>query len=305
MQDLRPQKLQDLIGQDSVVKYFQAVLKEPEKAHKNYVLISPYGSGKTSLVRAFARGLLQSDDLSKANYLEVDSFQIQDKLQFNNVCNCISQFFNGYKVIVLDEVHLLNLELQGGLLKIIEENRNNIFFFFLTTERKGLLDTIVSRSLDFTLSKLSDLDMQILFNRAKTFTNNNFSDEVFQTACIYAQGHARDFLNQLEIVLMLGEEEYLKNFKSYLLLFDIYFKTGDKQIVDDLIRKPLSLIEMLLDYFVFEIVRNKRYFLDVEIIKLFMFYIKMKRYIQSGDQFYSFLFLLFDFKNTLKRRVEV
>jgi replication-associated recombination protein RarA len=301
MQDLRPLKLKDIIGQESVVKYFQAVLKEPVKAHKNYVIVAPWGTGKTTLTRSFARELFQVENLENTNYLEIDSFQIKDKSYFENLKNCIYQQFNGYKIICLDEVHLISKDLQGGLLKIIEENRNNIFFFFLTTERQGILDTIVSRSLEFSLSKLSDKEMQELFDTLIK-PEYNFSVDVFQTACVYAQGSPRNFLNQIEIVIMLGEEEYTKNFKSYLELFDIFFTSGDKKIVDLLIMKPLSIIESLLDYFMLDIIRNKKYFIDVEIIKLFTFYLKMKRYIQSGDQFYSFLFLLFDFKNTLRRK---
>jgi DNA polymerase-3 subunit gamma/tau len=302
MQDLRPTLLKDVIGQESVVKYFQAVIREPAKAHKNYVLVGSYGLGKTSVVRAFSRELFQVQSLENSNYLEIDSFQIQNKNYFDNLRNCIFQHFNGHKVVIFDESHLLNRDLQGGLLKIIEDSQNNIFFFFITTDRQGLLDTIISRSLEFTLTKLSDIEMHILFDRVKSHTGLGFSDMVFQTACVYAQGHPRNFLNQIEIVQMLGEDEYIKSFKSYLGLFDEFFLSGDSQIVNQLVVKPLSVIDNMLDYFIFEVVKLKKYFLDVEIVKLFTFYIKMKRYIQTGDQFYSFLYLLFDFKNTLKRK---
>ena len=60
-----------------------------------------------------------------------------------------------YKIIILDEVHMLSNQAFNGLLKTLEEPPPHLKFIFATTELKKVPVTIVSRCQRFDLHRVS------------------------------------------------------------------------------------------------------------------------------------------------------
>lgn len=68
------------------------------------------------------------------------------------------------KIVIFDEVHEMGKKAQNALLKVLEEERDNIFFFFCTTETKGAIGTLKRRITgEFNFRSLSDDDKISLF----------------------------------------------------------------------------------------------------------------------------------------------
>jgi hypothetical protein len=51
-----------------------------------------------------------------------------------------------YKIIIIDDAHMMNVQAQNALLKTIEEPPPNSIHFFITHHRRAILPTIQSRS---------------------------------------------------------------------------------------------------------------------------------------------------------------
>ena len=59
-----------------------------------------------------------------------------------------------YKIIILDEVHMLSKQAFNGLLKTLEEPPPHLKFIFATTELKKIPVTIISRCQRFDLHRV-------------------------------------------------------------------------------------------------------------------------------------------------------
>ena len=65
----------------------------------------------------------------------------------------------GWKIIVLDEAHIMSKTAQSALLKVIEETPQGVIFIFCTTHVQDLLPTILSRSLELRFELVGKIEM--------------------------------------------------------------------------------------------------------------------------------------------------
>jgi len=169
----RPQTFKDVIAQDAIVTTLKNAIKHERLAHA-YLFCGSRGTGKTTLARIFAKALncpnLSSDfepcntcssckEISQGcslDVLEIDGAShrgIDDIRQINETVG-YSTSAGGYKVYIIDEVHMLTKEAFNALLKTLEEPPAKVKFFFATTEPHKVLPTILSRCQRFNLNRI-------------------------------------------------------------------------------------------------------------------------------------------------------
>lgn len=163
----RPQKFEDLIGQEFVAATLKNSIQSEKIAHA-YLFSGPRGCGKTSTARIFAKALNCQNgptptpcgecaacrEITKGSSLDVieidgasntsvnDVRQIKDEVQF-------PPNSSRYKVYIIDEVHMLSTSAFNALLKTIEEPPEYVVFIFATTELQKVPATIKSRCQQF------------------------------------------------------------------------------------------------------------------------------------------------------------
>ena len=163
----RPQRFEDLIGQEFVAATLKNSIQTGKIAHA-YLFSGPRGCGKTSSARIFAKALncqegptpcpcghcTNCQEITKGSSLDVieidgasntsvnDVRQIKDEVLFPpNSCK--------YKIYIIDEVHMLSTSAFNALLKTIEEPPEYVIFIFATTELHKVPATIKSRCQQF------------------------------------------------------------------------------------------------------------------------------------------------------------
>jgi len=299
-----PRHLSDIYGQEEPRSYFQAVVKNPAYVYRNYVITGPAGTGKTSIVKAFANDLLGVEDASLTpNYIELDSYQVQDRNILLGLKDSLFQEVPGYKVVLLDEWHLVDLDVQAGLLKDIETSTLPIFFFFASTERKGILDTIFSRSLDFSMTLFTPTQLQAYLENLLTEEGLAFGEAAREAMVLRSFGHLRNLINQVELAIVMGEEQYLVAAGGVLRSVEEFFKQPGRPTIDVLTVHPFSYVQESMDYFIHErLIKGRELFGDGDIPKVFTFYLKYKRYIQDANDFFSFLSIFSDYLKSMRPR---
>lgn len=165
----RPRTFKDVLGQEHVVRTLCNAIEQKRLAHA-YLFVGPRGTGKTSTARIFAKALnctggpkvdfdpdedvcLEIAEGRSLDVLEIDGASnrgidnirdLRDNVQFTPTRG-------QYRIIYIDEVHMLTKESFNALLKTLEEPPAHVMFIFATTEPHKILPTILSRCQRFDL----------------------------------------------------------------------------------------------------------------------------------------------------------
>jgi len=293
----RPSTLNDIYGQDKIVSFFKSVITNIDTAPHYFLLSGAYGTGKTAIVRAFARDLLGS--LNAPNYIEVDSGEKVLQTNFDAIKNILFQEVPGYKVAVLDESHLVEPKAQEQLLKIVEDYYGKLILFFATTEPHKMMDTLRSRLHHFSLSLFTD---EQLVEYAKTILqkeNKVVSDQALSLAALNSQGHMRNMLKQVELILFQGEADFLQFYASILREIKTFFSdfsVADKSSVEALSRWHPAELRVLMGYFFRQSIINpegdcKDVIARHIVPKLFATYLRLLGLVKEPDDFFSAIFV--------------
>ena len=168
----RPQKFEDMVGQESISKTLQNALKLGRIGHA-YLFYGPRGCGKTTTARILAKALNctghaedkptaepcgecpQCREIAQSADLDVLELDAASNTQVEKVREAIidtvalASSRDRYKVFILDEVHMLSASSFNALLKTIEEPPAHVVFILATTEKHKVPATIVSRCQTF------------------------------------------------------------------------------------------------------------------------------------------------------------
>lgn len=235
----RPKTLSDVYGQTSTVSFFKSVVAHPEEAPRYFYLEGGFGVGKSTIARAFACSLIGPDYFNSPNYIEIDSSEKRIAENFDYIKDLIFQEVPGWKVVLIDECHLLASSCVQMFLKILEDYTGKLFILFASTETQLMFPPLLSRlhtfSLElFTPEQCIDYAKKILAKEVErlnaegdsnsALTVSSISDRALTVAALNSQGHLRSMLKQVEIILFQGEQYYLDTFsQSWTFLEDYFF----------------------------------------------------------------------------------
>ena len=273
----RPKLLRDVAGQPLAVNILKAIVRRPDDAPRVIILHGTYGIGKTSLARAFARALncsYMNDgdacgicDFCLSNIEDTPYYEEYDSSIVGNVEDIkkLREFFNynsdnGYRVITIDEAHLLTRQAQSALLKVFEEVSSRIFFVLCTTEKEKLLEPILSRSMEVQLNPIEDKDMKENLKEVARVNNIDIGDEFLDLIISRSEGHLRDAHICLQNYSLLDKEDFIKTVrtarKSYIGYF-IYCLEGNidkaKEFLGNLLNFPLATLKKDYEALILEI----------------------------------------------------
>ncbi len=173
----RPQQFADVVGQDHVVQTLENALASNRIASA-YLFVGPRGIGKTSIARIFAKALNCETGLTATpcdtcdNCREIMASTSLDVLEIDGASNNrvdevrdlretvrYSPTHGRFKLIIIDEVHMLSNSAFNALLKTLEEPPEHVKFFFATTEPHKIPATIISRCQRFDLRRIPESEI--------------------------------------------------------------------------------------------------------------------------------------------------
>lgn len=213
--------------------------------------------GKTTVARIFAAELnnfnyTKDNDISQSMYCyEFDSSVVGNVDTIKELRDTFTHTGEGYKVFILDEIHLCSKQSQSALLKVIEEVKDKCFFLFCTTDPDKVLDTIRSRSLEIELTLISEEDLR---NRALEVCkelNKTIPDDVLNLLVKRSNGHGRNLMMLLDNYFL--DPDFLQSVSTsraeYLKFFINCFK-GDKAAIEESIfnLQHYTLTNLKTDY---------------------------------------------------------
>ncbi len=218
----RPQSFQDLLGQDALRLALENAIQLKREPHA-VLLTGIRGVGKTTTARIYAKALNcekgptatpcniciscraitigNHEDVTEidgASHTGVDDIRgIRETLQYVPQRSI-------FRVIIIDEVHMLSQSAFNALLKILEEPPSHVVFVFATTELAKVPQTIVSRCQTFYLQKIHPEISLARLKEVLAKENISFEERALSLIVREADGSMRDALTLLDQALALG-----------------------------------------------------------------------------------------------------
>ena len=225
----RPQKFEDLIGQDLVAETIINSIKA-NKVPNAYLFTGIRGIGKTTIARIVAKSLNclngienlckdtfceNCDAIANSSHIDVLEMDAASKTGVDDVRDLIEFSKYGptlskYKIFIIDEVHMLSKQAFNALLKTLEEppqyeNGGGLKFIFATTEIKKIPITVVSRCQRFDLSRIKSSELFEFIKKIKEKENGKISDDALKLIVKISEGSVRDALSLLDRALITLE----------------------------------------------------------------------------------------------------
>ncbi len=173
----RPQTFEEMIGQKAVVQTLQNAVKNNRVAHA-YIFSGMRGVGKTTAARILAKALncqygptptpcnkcefcRSINEDHSIDVLEIDGASNRGVEEISPIRDTgkYKPIHSRYKIIIIDEVHMLSTHAFNALLKTLEEPPPSTVFLFATTEFHKVPATIISRCQHFEFKKVSHKDI--------------------------------------------------------------------------------------------------------------------------------------------------
>lgn len=198
---IRPEKIDDVVGQEHLVGAGKPLRVAIEKKHKfSFILWGPPGTGKTTIARIYARAMnAELFELSAVSAGKDDIRKIVSPTSFRKARTTKGTRQTGLlrekpKVLLLDEIHRFNKSQQDFLLPYVESGE--LTLIGATTENPSfeIIAPLLSRCRVFVLEPLSEEALRAIVKRTKLKVNK----DTFDWLMGYASGDARKVLGMME-----------------------------------------------------------------------------------------------------------
>ena len=225
----RPKTLEEVTEQPLVVNILSNMCKDEKLETRNFLLVGPAGTGKTTSARACANIL----NNNVGEPIEIDAASHSGVEDMRQIVSQAQQYPIGtkWKIFIIDECHALSNQSWQAALKILEEQPAKSIFFFCTTNPEKIPGTILSRVQKFQLSKISLSGIEsrlkyIIECENKEGRHITFTDDAIQMIAKLANGGMRDAITLMDKALAYSEDLTIENLEKSLDMpnYDDYFE---------------------------------------------------------------------------------
>lgn len=209
----RPQLLEDICGQDTIVKIINNSIKNNRINHA-YLFTGPRGTGKTSIAKIFARMVncenlengkpcgkcASCSQINNSDIIEIDAASnngVDEIRELRNKINLVPAY-GKYKVYIIDEVHMLTTGAFNALLKTLEEPPKHIIFVLATTDPHKIPETILSRCQRLDFKKVNENSIVKRLKDIAKLEKIQIEDEALQEIARLSDGGMRDSIGMLD-----------------------------------------------------------------------------------------------------------
>ncbi|OYT49087.1 Replication factor C small subunit [Thermoplasmatales archaeon ex4484_36] len=196
----RPKTLEEVVGQEEIVKRLKSYVKIKNMPH--LLFVGPAGTGKTTCAIALAREMY-GEELWRQNFQELNA---SDERGIQIVRTKIKDFARTapfgearFKILFLDEADALTADAQAALRRTMERYSSTCRFILSCNYSSKIIDPIQSRCAVFRFTKLRAEDVKKLMLRIAEKEGLEITDDALDTLLYISEGDMRKAINTLQV----------------------------------------------------------------------------------------------------------
>ncbi len=262
----RPATFATVVGQSAITNTLKNAIRNQQLAQA-FLFTGPRGVGKTTCARIMAKTInctairedgeacnecpscLSFNKSSSFNIFELDA---ASNNSVDDIKTLVDQVrippHQGFKIYIIDEVHMLSQAAFNAFLKTLEEPPSYAKFILATTEKHKILPTILSRCQIFDFRRIGVDDIVHHLQYVAESENISAEPEALHIIAQKADGGLRDALSMFDqLVSFAGDTLTYKQVIENLnvLDYDYYFKIVKFILSGDISHTLLTINEII------------------------------------------------------------
>lgn len=266
VQKYKPVKYDDFIMDDKLVQLLKICINIDSL---NILLIGSMGSGKSSLIDATINEYYDNINpiYYNDNVLYISSLKEQGISYYRNevrtFCQTTTSIHGKKRIIVLDDLDLINEQSQQVFRNCIDKFERNVHFIASCTNPQKVIESLQSRLNIFKIKSLESDEIHKIMKKIIINENLNISEEAQQFVLSICNNSIRKVINYLEKFKLLNKDIDIQT--ANLLCTDISFKEMEEytkfcisnniceaiKIINNMYDNGFSVMDILDNYFLF------------------------------------------------------
>ena len=240
----------------------------------NILFIGDIGSGKTTFLNATIKEYYKdyTQQQYQHNILHINSLKEQGINYYRNdvktFCQTCSYINNKKKIVVLDDIDIINEQSQQVFRNCIDKYSHNVHFISSCSNSQKVIESLQSRFTIIKIEPLKKYNLNKIIQRIIDTEHINISDEAKQFILNVSNNNAKILFNYMEKFKLLNQDINLDLATSVctnisFFIFEEYTKFLKNSNLNDAIKilydiydKGYSVMDILDNYFLFVKITN-------------------------------------------------